>query len=106
MKEGEEGDWENYLNEKRKSERVPKPGLPKKHTNEGTRTKKKDLIKFKSTKYYNEHYIYKTKEWLELHDKLYHSQQGITRTERKKLELYLGKKSTDFGTDKEKTQYK
>ena len=30
-----------YLNKKRKSEMVPKPGLPKKHTNEGTRTKKK-----------------------------------------------------------------
>ena len=36
-----------YLNKKRKSEMVPKPGLLIKY-NKGTQTKKKDLIKCKS----------------------------------------------------------
>ena len=48
-----------FLNEKRKNGMVPKPGLPKKHTNEETQTKKKDPIRCKSSKCYKEHYKYK-----------------------------------------------
>ena len=33
------------------------------------------LLRYKSEEFQNEHYTYKTKECLELHDKLYHSQQ-------------------------------
>ena len=73
MKEGEEG---NYLNEKRKSEMVPKPGLPKEHTNEGTQTMKKDPIRCKSAKWYDDGYKYKTTECLEQHNRLHHSQHG------------------------------
>ena len=54
-----------------------------KNTNEGTQTKKKDLIKFKSAKCYNEHYIYKTK-----HDRLHHLQQGKEKLQELKERNY------------------
>ena len=67
------GSLGKYLNEKRKSEMVPKPGLPKKHTNEGTQIKKKNPMRYKSAKCCNERYKYKT-EFLEQHNRLNHSQ--------------------------------
>ena len=66
-----------YLIEKRKSEMVPKPGLPKKHSNKGIQTKKKDPIRCKSTKCYNECYKYKITECLEQHDRLQHGKEKL-----------------------------
>ena len=55
---------------------VPKPGQPKKHTNEGTQIKKKDPIRCKSAKCHNECYKYQTTKCQEQHDKLHNSQHG------------------------------
>ena len=76
-----------YLNKKRKSEMAPKPGLPKKHTYEGTQTKKKDPIRFKIAKCYNERFIYKKTKCLEQHNSLHHSQHGKKSRRTKKKEL-------------------
>ena len=70
-----------YLNIN-KSEIVLKPRLPKKHTNEGTQTKKKDPIRYKSVKYY------KTTECLEQHDRLHHSQHGKVKVQELKDRNY------------------
>ena len=77
-----------YLNEKRESEMIPKPGLPKKHTNEGIQTKKKDRIRCKCAKCYNERFIYKTTECLEQHYSLHHSQHGKEKAQELKERKY------------------
>ena len=66
---------------------VPKPGLPKKHTNKGTQTKKKDRIRCKSARCYNERYKYKTTECLEQNDRLNHSQHGKEKVKELKEKL-------------------
>ena len=88
----------------RKSETRPKPGLPINNSNEGTQDKNSILQRCKSTKCHNEHYKYKTKECLELYDKLHHSQQGrekIKELKKKTTEMYLEKENTDIGTEEE-----
>ena len=48
----------------------------------------------------------KTKECLELYNKLHHSQQRRKKIQKllkeKNIELYLGKESTDIGTEEKK----
>ena len=77
-----------YINKKRESEMVPKPRLPKKHTKKRTQTKKKDPIRCKSAKCYNERYIYKKTEYLEQYDSLHYSQHGKEKVEEQKERNY------------------
>ena len=62
---------------------VPNPRLPKKYTKEGTQTKKKDPIRCKCAKCYNERYKHKTAECLKQHDRLHPSQYGKLQGEPK-----------------------
>ena len=67
-------------------------GLLKIYSIEGTQNKNSIPLKCKSAKCYNEHFKYKTKECLELHDKLHHSQQGREKKElkeRKYITVFL-----------------
>ena len=81
-----------YLIEKRKSEMVPKPGLPKKHSNKGIQTKKKDPIRCKSTKCYNECYKYKITECLEQHDRLQHGKEKLQELKERNYKVIIRKR--------------
>ena len=59
---------------KREIEIGPKPGLPKYYSNEGTQNKNCSALRCKRAKCHNDCYTYKTKQCLELHDKLNHLQ--------------------------------
>ena len=63
-----------YLNEKRRIKMVTKSELPKNHSNKGTQTNMRELIRCKSLKCYNKSYKYKTTECLEQYDRLHNSQ--------------------------------
>ena len=56
---------------KGKGETTPKPGIQKNNSNEGTQTEKK-TIKCQKARCYNDRYIYRTLECLELHERLQH----------------------------------
>ena len=67
----------------------PNQDYQKTTPNKEIQNKNLGLLRCKSAKCHNERYKYKTKECLELCDKLHHLQQGReenTRTERKKLQ--------------------
>ena len=53
-----------------------------------TQTKKKDPIRCKSAKCYNERYIYKKTEYLEQYDSLHYSQHGKEKVEEQKERNY------------------
>ena len=65
----------NQSKRKGESEMGTKPGPLKNNCNKRTQIRKGDPLRCKSTKWYNDCYAYKTKEWLELHEKLHCIQQ-------------------------------
>ena len=65
----------------RKGESETRLKLPKHYSNKGVKNKNCVPLRCKSAKCHKERYKYKTKECIELHNKLHHSQQG-----RKKLQ--------------------
>ena len=74
------GKTKNYLKQKKRRKNWIQTRTIKTNCNEGTQIRKNGLLKCKKVKCHNDCYAYKTKECIELHDKLHHSQQ-----ERKKL---------------------
>ena len=64
----------------------PKPGQPKKYSNEETQVRNCGALRCKSVKCHNDPYTYK--ECLKLHDKLHHSQQGKEKVQKPKERNY------------------
>ena len=83
----------------------PKPVLPKNYSYKGTQNKNLVPLRYKCVECHSECYKYKTKECLELHDKLHphnREEKKIQELKERNDRTVFKEKNTDVETEKEK----